>query len=113
MTDILVEKNPSHINEAEMAAIINDLLDLGYHSESTEQSNILKAAWWVLVIHWVGEDLPHLGFDSTLTVLGRRIWKRYRGRGQIGPKRIDVVDADDFTIASHEIEFDEVDDDDG
>ena len=112
MTDILVEKNPSHIDEVQMTAILNDLRDLGYPSEAMEQSTILKAAWWVLVIHWVGGDLLHFGFDSTLTVLGQRVWKRYREQGKTGPKRIDVVDVDDNTIASHEIEYDDVGDDD-
>ena len=96
-----------------MAAILIDLGELGYSSEAMEQTTFLKAAWWVLVIHWVGGDLPHFGFDSTLTVLGRRVWKRYQDQGQDGPKRIDVVGADDNTIASHEIKSSEDGLDDG
>jgi hypothetical protein len=70
---------------------------------------LLKAAWWVLTLHWVGDDLPHLGFDSLLTLLGQRVWRHYRDRGKVGPLRIEIRDADDEIIASHDIEEKEPD----
>jgi hypothetical protein len=103
MTDILVEENSVHIDEADMTAILDGLREAGYSGEPAEQSTILKAAWWVIVLHWVGGDLPHLAFDSTLTLLAQRVWKHYKDQGKTPPTRIDLVDVNDNPIASQEI----------
>ena len=105
MTDLLVEMNHAHIDEVEMASILNDFRELGLQGDATEQSTLLKATWWVLVLHWVGSDVPHLAFDSILTVVAQRSWWRFRSRGEDGPKRIDVIDASDQVIISIEIEI--------
>jgi hypothetical protein len=43
MTDLFVEKNYVHIDEAKMAAILSDLQELGLTGEATGQSTLLKA----------------------------------------------------------------------
>ena len=108
--DVLVERNRTHMDNSDTAAILTALGDLGLTAEATEQTTILKAQWWVLTLHWIGDDLPHLGFDSMLTLLGQRVWRHYREVGKEGPSRIDAVDEDDETIASHNIEDEEPDD---
>jgi inactivated superfamily I helicase len=106
----LVERNLVHMDDADTVAILAALEELGVVAESTEQTMLLKTAWWVLTLHWLGDDLPHLGFDSLLTLLGQRVWKHYRERKLEGPARIDVYDSDDEIIASHETNDDGDDD---
>jgi hypothetical protein len=98
----LVERNRVHMDEADTAAILAALEELGVVAQATEQTMLLKTAWWILTLHWIGDDLPHLGFDSLLTLLGQRVRKHYRERKLEGPARIDVYGAGDEIIASHE-----------
>jgi hypothetical protein len=100
----LVEENRAHMDDADEVLILSVLQELGVEAEATEQTTLLKAQWWVLTLHWIGDDLPHLGFDSLLTLLGQRVWKHYSERGKKGPSRIDVYGADNEIIASHEID---------
>jgi hypothetical protein len=109
MPDILVEWDHSHISDAKMAEILLAFEEIGVSAEQTEQTTLLKAAGWVLVLHWVGDDLPHLGFDSLLTLLARRVWKHYRKSGGSPPARIDLYDADDDTVASIELKDEDTD----
>ena len=88
------------------AHILAALEEAGVKAEATEQTTLLKAAWWVLVLHWVGDDLPHLGFDSMLTLLGQRVWKDYREYGKSPPARIDVYDSEDDVVGTIEIQDD-------
>jgi hypothetical protein len=106
----LVERNLVHMDDADTAAILAALAELDVEAEVTEQTLLLKTAWWVLALHWIGDDLPHLGFDSLLTLLGQRVWKHYRERKLEGPARIDVYGEDDEIIASHETNDDGDDD---
>ena len=106
----LVEQNRVHMDDTDTAAIVTALDDLGVNAKATEQTTILKAQWWVLSLHWIGDDLPHLGFDSLLTLLGQRVWRHYRELGKEGPSRIDVVGEDDEIMHSHEIEDEELGD---
>lgn len=103
----VVEQNRVHMDDADTVAIVTALGDLGVNAKATDQTTILKTQWWVLTLHWIGDDLPHLGFDSLLTLLGQRVWRHYRELGREGPSRIDVVGEDDEIIDSHKIEDDE------
>ena len=100
MTDILVEENPIHIDDTDMEAIIEGLRESGFSTEVTEQSTLLKTAWWVLVLVWIGGDLSHLAFDTPLELLAKRVRKHYKERGKAPPARIDLVDEADHQIAS-------------
>lgn len=104
-----VEQNRVHMDDADTAAILTALEELGVAAESTEQTTLLKTQWWVLTLHWIGDDLPHLGFDSLLTLLGQRVRRHYRNHGKFGPSRIDVYDGDDEIVATHDIEDEESD----
>jgi hypothetical protein len=95
------------MDDADTGTILSALEELGVEAESTEQTTLLKAQWWVLTLHWIGDDLPHLGFDSMLTLLGQRVFRHYRERGKTGPSRIDTYNANDEIIASHVIEDEE------
>jgi hypothetical protein len=106
----LVEQNRVHMDDADTTMVLAALEELGVEAEVTEQTTDLKAAWWVLTLDWIGDDLPHLGFDSLLTLLGQRVWRHYRNLGKTGPSRIDAYSADDEIIASHDIEDEEPDD---
>lgn len=106
----LVEQNRVHMNDADTAAILTALEDLGVSAESTEQTILLKAQWWVLTLSWIGDDLPHLGFDSLLTLFGQRVWRHYRDVGKVGPSRIDAYGVDNEIVATHDIEVEEPDD---
>jgi hypothetical protein len=108
----LVEQNHVHMDDADTAVVLAALEELGVQAEATEQTTVLKAAWWVLTLHWIGDDLPHLGFDSLLTLLGQRVWRHYRDLGKMGPSRIDIYNSEDEIITSHDIE-DEAPDDSG
>lgn len=98
------------MDNADAAAILSALEELGVEAGLTEQTTFLKAQWWVLTLHWIGDDLPHLGFDSLLTLLGQRVWRHYRDQGKTAPSRIDTYNANDEIIASHDIEDEESDD---
>jgi hypothetical protein len=78
MADTLVEQNPVRIDDEDMDAILAAPRELERDPESTEQQAVLKAAWWVLVLHWLSDDAGHFAFDSFLNVLGHRVWKHYR-----------------------------------
>lgn len=91
------------MDDADTAAVLAALKELGVDARATEQTMLLKTAWWVLTLRWVGDDLPHLGFDSLLTLLGQRVWRHYRDQGKAGPSRIDVYGADDEIIATLDI----------
>ena len=101
---VLIEENFAHIDESDMAVVLAALMELGVEAEATEQTTLLKAQRWVLVVHWIGDDLPHLGFDSLLTLLGQRVWRHFRELGKSGPTRIDVLDESDDVIASRDVE---------
>ncbi len=103
---VFVEKNRVHMDDTDAAMVLAALEDLGIEAEATEQTTLLKASWWVLTLHWIGDDLPHLGFDSLLTLLGQRVLQHYRDNGKSGPSRIDVKDATDEIIVTHDIESD-------
>jgi hypothetical protein len=107
--EVFVEENFAHMDAADTAAVVAALNELGVEAQATEQTTLLKAQWWVLILHWVGDDLPHLGFDSLLTLLGQRVCRHYRIRGTPGPARVDILDANDDVIASLEIEGDDED----
>ncbi len=100
------------MDDADTAMVLAALEELGVQAEATEQTTVLKAAWWVLTLHWIGDDLPHLGFDSLLTLMGQRAWRHYREIGKTGPSRIDIYDEHDAIIFSREIEDKEPDDSD-
>jgi hypothetical protein len=59
----LVEQNHVHMDDADTAVVLAALEELGVQAEATEQTTVLKAALWVLTLHWIGDDLPHLGFE--------------------------------------------------
>lgn len=104
MADTLVERNPIRFDEEDMDAILAALRDLDRDPQPTDQEALFKAAWWVLVLHWLSDDATHFAFDSFLTVLGHKVWKHFRDREKDPPKRIDVLDAKGNTLASQEVE---------
>jgi hypothetical protein len=106
----LVEQNRVHMDDTNTAVVLAALAELNVEAEATEQTTLLKAQWWVLTLHWIGDDLPHLGFDSLLTLLGQRVWRHYRNLGKTGPSRIDNYNANDEIIAFYDIEDEEPDD---
>ncbi|HXY43075.1 MAG TPA: hypothetical protein VEH29_02710 [Acidimicrobiales bacterium] len=110
MADVQVEENPVHIDNEDMAAIIDAIGELGKEAEPTGQKTLLKAAWWVLVLHWLEDDTTHFAFDTFLTILGTKVLRHYRKTKKDPPARIDVVDGDHNTLASKEL--DETDEDD-
>lgn len=105
----LVEMNCVHMDDADTTAIITALEELGVEVEATEQTTFLKAQWWVLTLRWIGDDLPHMGFDSLLTLLGHRVWQHYRKNEKAGPSRIDVYGENDEIVASHDVDREEAD----
>jgi len=82
MAEILVQENAIHIDDADMAAILESLSENGLSAEAVKQSTWLKAAWWVLVLVWVGGDLSHMAFDKTLEDLA----KNFDSTTRIGTK---------------------------
>jgi hypothetical protein len=106
---VQVEQNRVHMDDADIAAVLVILEELGVEAAATEQITLLKAQWWVLTLHWIGDDLPHLGFDSILTLLGQRVWQHYKAIGKTPPTRIDVHGADDGIISSSGIQSEEPD----
>lgn len=107
MAEILVQENAIHIDNADMAAILESLSENGLSAEAVKQSTWLKAAWWVLVLVWVGGDLSHMAFDKTLEDLAKKLRQHYKDRDKAPPARIDLVDESDNPIASLEIEEDD------
>lgn len=103
MPDTLVERNSIWIDDGDMDAILAALRELDRDPEPTGQEGLLKAAWWVLVLHWLSDDASHFGFDSFLTLLGHKVWKHFRERDRDPPRRIDVLDANGNNVASQEI----------
>jgi len=104
MAEILVEWNGTHIDDADMDEILRALEKSGVVAEAAEQTTLLKAAWWALALHWVAGDLPHLGFDSLLTVLAQRTWEHYRAKQEDPPTRIDLYGPDDELLATRVID---------
>lgn len=107
---VLIEQNRVHMDDSDTAMVKAALEELGVAAEATEQTTLLKAQWWVLTLHWIGDDLPHLGFDSLLTLLGQRVWRHYRKINKAGPSRIDAIGTDNEIITSHDIKDEEPDD---
>jgi hypothetical protein len=104
MADVQIEENPVHIDGEDMSAIVAAIGELGKEAEPTEQQMLLKAAWWVLVLHWLEDDTTHFAFDSFLTLLGGKVLRHYRKVKKDAPARIDVVDQEHNTLASHELD---------
>jgi hypothetical protein len=107
MAEILVQENAVHIDDTDMAAILESLFENGLSAEAVKQSTWPKAAWWVLVLVWVGGDLSHMTFDKTLEDVAKKLRKHYKDRDKAPPARIDLVDESDNPIASLEIEEDD------
>ena len=104
MGKALIEHNFAHIDDDDMTALIAIFEDLGIEAEPIEQSTIFKAAWWVLVLHWV--ETSGEGFVNSLpwSSLSAVVVRHYRKRGRTPPRRIVWVDKDGETIASAELE---------
>jgi len=107
MAEILVQENAIHIDDADMATILESLSENGLSAEAVKQSTWLKAARWVLVLVWIGGDLSHMAFDKTLEDLAKKHRQHYKDRDKAPPARIDLVDESDNPIASLEIEEDD------
>lgn len=104
MPDTFVERNPVHVDDADMDFILASIRSLGRDPEPMDQKRSLKAAWWVLILHWLTDDGEHFAFDTFLTVVGTTVWKHFRERGKDPPARIDVVDIAGKPLASHAVE---------
>ena len=96
-----------------MEYVVTVLEDEGFEAEPTDQKAIFKAAWWVVALQWVEGDLPHLAFDSALTILAGKLWKHYHAKTEAPPSRIDVYDAEGNAAISREVTEPEEDDEGG
>jgi len=56
----VVEQNRVHTDDTDTAVVLAALAELNVEAEATEQTALLKAQWWVLTLHWIGEDLPYI-----------------------------------------------------
>jgi hypothetical protein len=64
MVDTLVERNPIRFDGSDMDAILVALRDLDRDPEPTDQETLVKAAWWVLVLHWLSDDATHFALGA-------------------------------------------------
>ena len=93
-----IQEDPAHIDSEDMDALVEALARAGTEAEPTEQREVLKAAWWVLVLYWIGAEQATVGFISQLKTVGSWIGRQYRfyafdwgarplifgGRGRLG-----------------------------
>jgi hypothetical protein len=91
MTTVLVEENPSHIDDESMRDLLRELRELGHEAESTEQTTVLKAAWWVLVVQ-VSVGLPGAVAAGVQIASWAARW--FKSRGQDPPRRVDLYGPD-------------------
>lgn len=50
MDKVLIERNASHIDVEDMAARVAIFDSLGVEASLTEQTILIKASWWVLIL---------------------------------------------------------------
>jgi hypothetical protein len=107
MPDVQIHEDPVHIDADDMAAVIEAIRDSGADAEATPQGLEFKAAWWILVLAWIGAEQTLAGFVAQLSAIDRRVSQHYRAAGKTPPRRIELFAPDGSVIASVEVEDDE------
>lgn len=102
MANLLIEEHP-RIDPADMQALLEIAHEEGLEADCTPQVTSLKAAWWVLTLHWMSDDASHLAFDAVLTTLAIKARRYFVKKGKTPPRRLDIKDRDGQIIGSIEI----------
>jgi hypothetical protein len=101
MPQLLIEENFRRIDSPDMEALIAALADLSLDAQPTEPRMIVKADWWVLVLHWLGDeshrdwlrDEAHTIFDEAMAVaIVDKVRKIFAGRRSSGSEGQDEQD---------------------
>jgi hypothetical protein len=102
MATLLIEEHP-RIDPSDMQALLEIAREEGLEADQTPQTTSLKAAWWVLTLHWIADDSSHLAFDAILTTLAIKARRYFIKKGKTPPRRLDIKDRDGKIIGSIEV----------
>ncbi|WP_329563707.1 hypothetical protein [Kitasatospora sp. NBC_01266] len=69
MAQLLIEENFQHLDGQDVEALIEALAELGIRAEPTQPRTASRSGDWVLVLHWLGDDLGQITEDSVAAAL--------------------------------------------
>ena len=69
MAHMLIEENFQHLDGQDVELLIEAFADLGLSAEPTQPRTGSRSGAWVLVLHWLRDDLGQITEDAVATAL--------------------------------------------
>lgn len=101
MAQLLSNENDRRMDEDDLRAVIAAVEELGFSAEVDRSQRVEASrptAWWVLYLHWMGDETLHTAVGAALAVLARRVTRRFPSREQVPPDRIYLFGPDGLTV---------------
>lgn len=69
MAQLLIEENFQHLDGQDVESLIEALAELGLRAEPTQPRAGSRSGDWVLVLHWLGDDIGQIAEDGVAAAL--------------------------------------------